>query len=183
MKALGIQDKRGYPPMISQQVYYSLAARELEDELVPLSLDEGVGMLIWSPLAFGLLSGKYRRDRPKPENTRLAYWGTPGEVDYEKIYNIVDVVEAIAKERNKTIPQVALNWLLQRPSVTSVIIGARNEAQLKENLGAIGWNLSREEMERLDKASTRPKPYPYWHQLLWSEDRNVDVANRPRVSR
>ncbi len=179
MKALAIQDKRNYQPMISQQVYYSLAARELEDELVPLSLDQNIGMLIWSPLSFGLLSGKYRRDCPKPANTRLAHWETPGEVDYDKLYSIVDELEAIAKERNKTIPQVAINWLLQRPSVTSVIIGARNEAQLKENLGAVDWSLTEEEMKRLNNVSARIKPYPYWHQLLWSEDRNIDVANQP----
>ncbi len=177
MKALAIQDKRGFQPMISQQVYYSLAARELEDELVPLSLDQNVGMLIWSPLSFGLLSGKYRRNQPKPQNTRLAHWDTPGEVDYEKIYTIVDALDAIAKERGKTIAQIAINWLLQRPSVSSVIIGARNEEQLKENLGAIGWALTDSEMSRLNEVSLRTKPYPYWHQLLWSEGRNTDVAN------
>ncbi len=177
MKSLAIQDKRGYQPMISQQVYYSLLARELENELVPLSLDQNVGMLIWSPLAFGLLAGKYRRGKPKPENTRLAHWDTPGKIDYEKLYDIVDLLEVIAKERNKTIPQVALNWLLRRPSVTSIIIGARNEEQLKENLGAVGWTLTKEEVERLDKISERSLPYPYWHQILWSEDRNKDVAS------
>ncbi len=176
MKALAIQDKRGFQPIISQQVYYSLLARELENELVPLSLDQDVGMLIWSPLSFGLLSGKYRRGQPKPENTRLNHWDTPGTVDYEKVYDIVDVLEVIAKERNKTIPQVALNWLLRRPSVTSIIIGARNEAQLKDNLGAVGWALSEDEVARLDKVSQRALPYPYWHQLLWSEGRNEDVA-------
>ena len=182
MKALGIQDKRGYEPMISQQVYYSLVARELEHELVPLSHDQNVGMLIWSPLAFGLLSGKYRRDKPKPEKTRLAHWSTPGTVDYEKLYNIVDLLELIAKERGKTIPQVALNWLLRKPTVTSIIIGARNADQLKDNLGAVGWALTPDEVERLDKASELALPYPYWHQILWSEDRNKNIAHAPRRS-
>ncbi len=176
MKALAIQDKRGYQPMISQQVYYSLLARELEHELVPLSLDQKVGMLIWSPLSFGLLAGKYRRGAPKPDNTRLAHIDTPGEIDFEKLYNIVDVLDVISKEKNKTIPQVALNWLLRKPSVTSIIIGARNEAQLKDNLGAVGWALTKEEVERLDKASEMVTPYPYWHQLMWSEGRNNNVA-------
>lgn len=175
MKALAIQEKRNYEPMISQQVYYSLIARELENELVPLSHDQNIGMLIWSPLAFGLLSGKYRRDH-KPEKTRLAHWGTPGTVDYEKLYTIVDLLETIAKERGKTIPQVALNWLLRKPTVTSVIIGARNEAQLRDNLGAVGWALTQEEVARLDKASESPLLYPYWHQIRWSEDRNPNVA-------
>lgn len=176
MKALAISDKRGYQPFISQQVYYSLLARELENELVPLSLDQNVGMLIWSPLAFGLLSGKYRRGKPQPAGTRLANWDTPGSVDFEKVYDIVDLLEVIAKERNKTIPQVALNWLLRRPSVTSIIIGARNEEQLKDNLGAVGWALTEEEVKRLDEASKMVSPYPYWHQLLWSEGRNKNVA-------
>ncbi|MBS0635699.1 MAG: aldo/keto reductase, partial [Verrucomicrobia bacterium] len=106
----------------------------------------------------------------------LAHWGTPGTVDYEKLYTIVDLLETIAKERGKTIPQVALNWLLRKPTVTSVIIGARNEAQLRDNLGAVGWALTQEEVARLDKASESPLLYPYWHQIRWSEDRNPNIA-------
>ncbi len=176
MKALGIAEKRGYQPIISQQVYYSLLARELENELVPLSLDQKVGMLIWSPLSFGLLSGKYRRGKAMPENTRLSHMLMPGGWSYDKLYDIVDVLDEIAKERKKTIPQVALNWLFRRPSVTSIIIGARNESQLKDNLGAVGWVLTQDEVSRLDRVSQPNEIYPYWHQLHWSDDRNPNPA-------
>lgn len=172
MKALGISERMGYDPIISQQVYYSLAARELEHELIPLSLDQNVGILIWSPLAWGLLSGKYQRNKPKPENTRLAFWDAPGTVDWNKLYDIVDVLAEIAKSKGKTIAQVALNWLLRRPGITSIIIGARNEQQLRDNLGAVGWSLSEEEVRRIEQVSDVPEIYPYWHQHRFAGDRN-----------
>lgn len=172
MKALGIADKMGYQPFISQQMYYSLLARELEHESIPLALDQNVGIFVWSPLSFGLLSGKYRRHQPKPQESRLAIWDPPGTVDWEKLYTVVDLLEKIAKTRNKSIPQVALNWILRRPGVTSVIIGARNEAQLKDNLGAVGWVLTEEEVRALEKASEVAEIYPYWHQQRWGEGRN-----------
>lgn len=175
MKALAIADKRGYQPIISQQVYYSLLARELENELIPLSIDQKVGVLIWSPLAFGLLSGKYRRGIPMPENTRLAHMNLPGYWNYDLLYNIVDVLDEIAKSRGKSIPQVALNWLLGRPAVSSVIIGARNESQLVDNLQATDWSLTYDEVQKLDKVSQPLKIYPYWHQLEWSDDRNPNI--------
>ena len=173
MKALGISERKGYEPLISQQVNYSLIARELELELMPLSLDQKVGILVWSPLAFGLLAGKYRRDEPKPDNTRLVSWEAPGTIDWHKLYEIVDTLDEIAKARNKTIPQVALNWLLRRPGISSIIIGARNEQQLRDNLGAVGWSLSEEEVRRLEKVSEVPEIYPYWHQHKYAGDRNL----------
>lgn len=172
MKAVGISERKGYQPLISQQVNYSLVARELEWELIPLSLDQKIGILVWSPLAFGLLSGKYRRDQPKPDNTRLAFWEAPGTINWEQLYDIIDVLEEIAALRKKTIPQVALNWLLRRPGISSIIIGARNEQQLRDNLGAVGWSLSEEETRRLEKVSEVPEIYPYWHQHKYAGDRN-----------
>ena len=172
MKALGISERKGYESLISQQVHYALTVRELELELIPLSLDQKIGVLVWSPLAFGLLSGKYRRDKPKPDNTRLASLEAPGNIDWQKLYEIVDVLDEIAKVRGKTIPQVALNWLLRRPSVSSIIIGARNEQQLRDNLGAVGWSLSEEETRRLEQVSEVPEIYPYWHQHKFAGDRN-----------
>lgn len=172
MKALSISEKMRFEPLISQQVYYSLIGRELEHELIPLSLDQNIGTLVWSPLAFGVLSGKYRRGQPIPENTRLASWEAPGTINWEQLYAIVDVMDEIAKARGKTVPQVALNWLLRRPGITTIIIGARNEQQLKDNLGAVGWSLTEEETRRLEKASDVPENYPYWHQHLYAGDRN-----------
>lgn len=175
MKALSISDKRGYQPYISQQMYYSLLSRELENESIPLALDQNVGLFVWSPLSFGLLSGKYRKNQPLLEETRLSNWSAPGTVDMNRLYAIVDELEVLANANNKTIAQVAINWLLRRPGVTSVILGARNEAQLKENLGAVGWSLTEEEVKRLEKVSDLPVPYPYWHQQLWGEKRNPSV--------
>lgn len=172
MKALGISERKLQERFISQQVYYSLIARELELELLPLSLDQGVGIMVWSPLSFGLLSGKYRRNQPIPDNSRLSNVEAPGTINWQLLYNVVDVLEEVAKARGKTIPQVALNWLLQRPGVSSVIIGARTEQQLKDNLGAVGWSLTPEEVERLEKISAVPENYPYWHQHLWGAERN-----------
>jgi aryl-alcohol dehydrogenase-like predicted oxidoreductase len=163
MKSLAIAEKHSYPRYVAHQVYYSLIGRDYEWELMPLGLDQGVAALAWSPLGWGRLTGKLRRGRPLPDQSRLhqtADFGPP--VDQERLYHIVDTLDALAEETGKTIPQIALNWLLQRPTVASVIIGARNEAQLRDNLGAVGWALAPEQMARLDTASVTVAPYPYF---------------------
>jgi aryl-alcohol dehydrogenase-like predicted oxidoreductase len=164
MKALGISEREGLERYVSQQVYYSLAARELEYELVPLALDQGIGGLIWSPLSGGFLTGKYRRGQDGPQDTRRPRRGDPGTIDEERGFAIVDVLEEIGQSHGATIPQVALNWLLHKPGVSSILIGARREEQLLDNLKAATWKLSTEEMERLDEVSAVPPIYPYWHQ-------------------
>jgi aryl-alcohol dehydrogenase-like predicted oxidoreductase len=167
MKSLSVADRYGYSRYIANQTYYSLIGRDYEWDLMPLGQDQGIGAIVWSPLGWGRLTGKVRRGQPLPERSRLhdtAKFGPP--VDEERLYRIVDAIEEVAEETNKTIPQIALNWLLQRPTVASVIIGARNEEQLRQNLDAIGWNLSKEQVSRLDAASdlTPPYPhYPYWN--------------------
>jgi len=167
MKSLSVADRYGYARYVANQTYYSLIGRDYEWELMPLGQDQGVGALVWSPLGWGRLTGKIRRGQPLPESSRLhdtVQFGPP--VDAERLYRVVDVLDEVGAEINKTIPQVALNWLLQRPTVASVIIGARNEDQLKQNLGAIGWNLTKEQVARLDAASylTPSYPhYPYWN--------------------
>ncbi|MBD2100985.1 aldo/keto reductase [Leptolyngbya sp. FACHB-261] len=171
MKALGVSECKGLEPYVSQQIYYSLVARESEYELIPLSLDQGVGILVWSPLAFGFLTGKYRRGQSEPEDTRRAKLGDVGTLDLEKGYDIVDVLDEIARDRNVTIPQVALNWLLHQPGISSVIIGARNEQQLKDNLGAASWKLTPDEVKRLNEVSEVPAIYPYWHQQKYGTER------------
>jgi aryl-alcohol dehydrogenase-like predicted oxidoreductase len=176
MKSLAVAERFGMERFVSQQVYYTLLARELEYELIPLGLDQQVGILVWSPLSFGLLSGKYRRDTPKPDDTRLAQLEPPGTVDWERLYRIVDVLDEIAQARGKSVPQVTLNWLLRRPGITSLILGARNEAQLRDNLGAVGWSLTEAEVRRLETASDFPEIYPYWHQHKWGLERNPRVA-------
>jgi aryl-alcohol dehydrogenase-like predicted oxidoreductase len=139
--------------------------REYEWELMPLAVDQKIGTLVWSPLAAGRLSGKYRRDQPMPSDARIAQGGGEGpEVPKDWFYNLIDVLDEIAAETEKTVAQVALNWLLQRPTVCSVIFGARNEEQLHQNLGAVGWNLTADQVKKLDLASERDKIYPYWHQ-------------------
>ncbi|WP_192258211.1 aldo/keto reductase [Mesorhizobium silamurunense] len=163
MKSLGLADKHGYPRYVAHQVYYSLVGRDYEWELMPLGLDQGVGALVWSPLGWGRLTGKIRRGQPLPQKSRLhdtASFGPP--VEDEHLYRVVDALEAIAAETGKTVPQVAINWLLQRPTVSSVIIGARNEEQLRQNLGAVGWTLTPEQMKALDDASAVTAPYPYF---------------------
>lgn len=167
MKSLGISEKYGWSKYIAHQVYYSLANRDYEWELMPLGLDQNVGSIIWSPLASGRLSGKHGRNKPIPQDGRIAQGGSPvpeAVVQEEIFYNTIDALEEVAGEVGKTVAQVALNWLLQRPTVSSIIIGARNEEQLKQNLEAVGWNLTREQVEKLDKASEVPPIYPYWHQ-------------------
>ena len=163
MKSLAAAERHGYPSYVAHQVYYSLAGRDYEWELMPLGADQGVGALVWSPLAWGRLTGKIRRGQPLPKASRLhetAQYGPP--VDDEKLFDIVEVLDAIAAETGRTVPQIAINWLLGRPTVSSVIIGARNEEQLRQNLGAVGWSLSKDQIERLDAVSTVTAPYPYF---------------------
>lgn len=165
MKSLSVSERYGWSRYVAHQAYYSLLRREFEWELMPLGVDQGVGTIVWSPLSGGQLSGKIRRGQPMPEGSRFGQLGSHGPAsDPELLYNIVDVLEEIAGETGKTIPQVALNWLLQRPTVSNIIIGARNEEQLKQNLGAVGWNLTVEQVKRLDAVSEVPPVYPYWHQ-------------------
>jgi aryl-alcohol dehydrogenase-like predicted oxidoreductase len=173
MKSLAVSDKYGWARYVAHQAYYSLIGRDYEWELMPLGLDQKVGAVVWSPLGWGRLTGKIRRGQPLPETSRLQHQiavdnGPP--VDDEYVYRVVDALDEIAKETGKTVPQVALNWLLQRPTVATVVIGARNEEQLRQNLGAIGWNLTPEQVARLDAASATKMAYPYWHQ--YGFDRN-----------
>ena len=163
MKSLAIAERRGWPRHVAHQVYYSLVGRDYEWELMPLSLDQGVGALVWSPLGWGRLTGRIRRGQPLPAGSRLretAQFGPP--VEEERLYRVVDVLDAVAAETGRTVPQVAIAWLLTRPSVASVIIGARDEAQLRDNLGAVGWSLSAEQIALLDKASAVMPCYPYY---------------------
>lgn len=163
MKSLAVADSRGYARYVAHQVYYSLAGRDYEWELMPLAADQKVGALVWSPLAWGRLTGKIRRGQPLPANSRLhetAAFGPP--VDDEKLFDIVDALDSIASETGRTVPQIAINWLINRPTVASVIIGARNEEQLRQNLGAVGWSLTKEQIIKLDEASSLTAPYPYF---------------------
>jgi aryl-alcohol dehydrogenase-like predicted oxidoreductase len=172
MKALGIAERRGLDRFVSQQIHYTLEAREAEYELVPISLDQGLGLLVWSPLAGGLLSGKYRRDQPGPQQSRLlSGWDEPPVRDQERLYDIVEVLVAVASERGASPAQVALAWLLERPAVTSVIVGARTSEQLADNLGAADLSLTAEELARLEQVSRPPLLYPYWHQAKTAADR------------
>ncbi len=167
MKSLSVSERYGWTKFIGHQAYYSLLNRDYEWELMPLAADQGVGAIIWSPLAGGKLSGKYRRNQPLPADARVAQGGSPvmnTSADEERLFNIVDVLDELAKETGKSNAQISLNWLLQRPTVDNIIIGARNEEQLKQNLEAVGWNLTVEQVKRLDKASDILPPYPYWHQ-------------------
>ncbi len=165
MKSLAISERYGWARYVAHQVYYSLVGREYEWELMPLGLDQKVAALVWSPLGWGRLTGKIRRGQPLPETSRLHKTSEQGPpVADEYLYNVVDALDEIAKETGKTVPQVALNWLLQRPTVASVIMGARNEEQLKQNLAAAGWNLTPEQVAKLDRASDVTPIYPYWHQ-------------------
>jgi aryl-alcohol dehydrogenase-like predicted oxidoreductase len=170
MKSLAASERLGISRYEALQAYYSLVGRELEHELLPACRDQGVGVLIWSPLAFGFLGGKWRRGEPAPEDARLSQWGTPGTID-EQSWAVLDEVRRIAEARGVSPAQVALNWLGGRAGVTSVIVGARNARQLAENLESVSWALGDEELARLDRASTRPRPYPYWHQEKYNRER------------
>lgn len=166
MKSLAMSERYGWTKYVAHQAYYSLIGREFEWELMPLALDQKIGTIVWSPLGWGRLTGKLRRGQPIPDNTRLkAIPGTGPEVPMDYLYDVVDALDEVSKEVGKTIPQVALNWLLQRPTVSSLIIGARNEEQLRQNIEAIGWSLTKEQVAKLDAASEQRPVYPYWHQL------------------
>ncbi|GGB25406.1 aldo/keto reductase [Puia dinghuensis] len=167
MKSLSVSERYGWSRYVAHQAYYSLLHRDYEWELMPLAIDQQVGTIVWSPLSSGKLSGKYRRGKPHPANARVAQGGNPVlgiAADDERLYAIVEVLDELSQETGKTHAQVALNWLLQRPTVANIIIGARNEEQLKENLGAVGWNLTLDQVQRLDKVSEVLPAYPYWHQ-------------------
>jgi len=170
MKSLAISEKYGWARYVAHQASYSLIGREYEWELMPLALDQKVGTIVWGPLAGGRLSGKFRRDQPKPADSRIEQGAGEGPTQLdERFYQLIDVLDEIAAETGKTVAQVALNWLLQRPTVVSVIIGARNEDQLRQNLGAVGWNLTQAQIIKLDTASEREPIYPYWHQRGFTE--------------
>ena len=177
MKSLDVADKFGWARYSGHQVYYSLIGREYEWELMPLALDQGVGALVWSPLGWERLTGRVRRGQPLPAESRLHKTGGLGpQVSDEHLYKVVDALDAIAKETGKSVPQVALNWLLQRPSISTVIFGARNEEQLRQNLGAEGWNLSAAQVAKLDQASNVTPVYPYWHQHQFLERNPAPVS-------
>ena len=165
MKSLATSDRLGINRHCAHQAYYSLLGRDYEWDLMPLALDQGVGAVVWSPLGWGRLSGKYRRSQPIDATSRAVQNGDSAPpVSDEKLYAVMDVLDAVAAETGKTVPQIALNWVLGRPSVATVIIGARNAAQLRDNLGATGWTLTLDQIARLDAASRNPLPYPHWHQ-------------------
>jgi aryl-alcohol dehydrogenase-like predicted oxidoreductase len=170
MKSLAVAEKYNLPRYVAHQAYYSMIGRDYEWELMPLGIEQGVSAVIWSPLGWGRLTGKIRRGQPIPAGSRLhktAAMGPP--VPDEYLYTVVEAIDAVAEETGKTVPQVALNWLLRRPTVANVIIGARNEEQLRQNLGAIGWTLTPEQVAKLDAASAVTLPYPYWHQRGFTE--------------
>ncbi len=172
MKSLATSEKYGLARYVAHQAYYSLVGRDYEWELMPVAADQGVGTMVWSPLGWGRLTGKIRRDQPMQDG-RIKQGGDTGgpQVEEEYLYDVVDALAEVAEEVDKTIPQVALNWLLQRPTIANVVVGARNEEQLKQNLGAVGWSLTAEQVAKLDKASHKHPAYPYWHQMQ-SDDIN-----------
>jgi aryl-alcohol dehydrogenase-like predicted oxidoreductase len=175
MKSLAYSEKHGLARYVAHQAYYSLIGRDYEWELMPLALDQKVGAVVWSPLGWGRLTGKIRRGQPLPKVSRLQSQlaidkGPP--IPDEHLYRVVDALDEAAKETGKTVPQIALNWLLCRPSISTVIIGARTEEQLRQNLGAVGWKLSAEQMAKLDAASAVSPAYPYWHQRGTFPERN-----------
>jgi len=173
MKSLAVAERYGWTRFVGHQVYYSLLNRDYEWELMPLGIDQRVGALVWSPLGWGRLTGKIRRGQPLPKQSRLHKTAEAGpQVPEEHLYNIVEAIDKVAAETGKTVPQIALNWLLQRPTVSSVIVGARNEEQLRQNLGAAGWNLTVDQIAALDKASEVEPAYPYWHQRASFPERN-----------
>ncbi len=163
MKSLAVAERYGHPRHVAHQVHYSLVSRDYEWELMPLGLDQGLGALVWSPLGWGRLTGRVRRGRPLPAGSRLhdtADYGPP--VEDAHLYRVIDALDEVAEETGRAVPQIAINWLLQRPTVSSVIIGARTEEQLRQNLGAVGWTLTPDQMARLNAASGKAAPYPYF---------------------
>jgi aryl-alcohol dehydrogenase-like predicted oxidoreductase len=181
MKSLSVSERYGWSRYVGHQVYYSLVGRDYEWELMPLAAEQGVGALVWSPLGWGRLTGKIRRGQPIPEtsrlNSKLAIDAGP-QVPEEYLYRVVDALDEVAAETGKTVPQVALNWVLRRPTISTAIIGARNETQLKQNLGAVGWKLTEEQIAKLDAASRVPLAYPYWHQVQFEERNPFPVPQR-----
>jgi aryl-alcohol dehydrogenase-like predicted oxidoreductase len=176
MKSLAVSERYGWARYVGHQVYYSMVGRDYEWELMPLGLDQKVGALVWSPLGWGRLTGKIRRGQPLPEVSRLHKTAQMGpQMPDEYLYKVVDVLDEIALETGKTVPQIALNWLMQRPTVSTVIMGARDQKQLIQNLGATGWNLTPEQVQRLDAASSVPRAYPYWHQAAFAERNPLPV--------
>jgi aryl-alcohol dehydrogenase-like predicted oxidoreductase len=178
MKSLSVSERYGWSRYIGHQVYYSLLSRDYEWELMPLAHDQGIGALIWSPLGWGRLTGKIRRGIPIPATSRLnskVVTDIGPQVPEEHLYKVVDALDEVAKETGKTIPQIALNWLLRRPTVSGLIIGARDAQQLRQNLGAVGWSLTPGQVASLDAASALPLPYPYWHQRQF-EERNPKLV-------
>src|SRR3954469_25100079 len=172
MKAICVGERLGTSRLVSQQIYYSLQAREAENELVPLTIDQGLGILVWSPLAGGLLSGKYRRGVEAPAGSRhLTEWDEPPVHDEEKLYDTIETLVDIASGHGVSAAQVALAYLIGKPGVTSVIVGARNDEQLSDNLAAASLSLTEEEVDRLDAVSAQPLPYPHWHQANTANDR------------
>ena len=171
MKAMEVARRDGRVPFVSEQIHYTLQAREAEYELIPIAVDQKLGVLVWGPLAGGLLSGKYRRDHKTPEGRQMAGWNEPPVRDEDALWAIVDELLAIAAARNVSAAQIALAWALERPAVTSLIIGGRTEAQFRDNLASVDVKLSTEERARLDKASQPPLIYPYWHQSRTANDR------------
>ena len=165
MKSLSVSEKYGWAKYIAHQAYYSLLDREFEWELMPLGINQNVSTIVWSPLSSSRLSGKYRRDQPIPQDSRMSKGGAHGPAtNFDRLYTIVDALDEVAEEVGKSVAQVALNWLLQRPTIANLVIGARNEEQLKQNLAAVGWNLSTDQIKKLDAASNIDPIYPYWHQ-------------------
>jgi aryl-alcohol dehydrogenase-like predicted oxidoreductase len=178
MKSLAVSDRYGWSRYVAHQAYYSLVGRSYEWELMPLGVDQRVGAVVWSPLGWARLTGKIRRGHPAPPNTRLQSQvaidvGPP--VDEEYLYRVVAAIDVVAAETGKSVPQIALNWLLHRPTVSTIVIGARNEEQLKQNLAALGWSLTAEQIKRLDAASATPLAYPYFHQRGFTERIPVPV--------
>ena len=172
MKSLSVSERYGWSRYVGHQVYYSLIGREYEWELMPLAADQGVGALVWSPLGWGRLTGKIRRGKALPEGSRLktkSVIDAGPKVADEHVYKIVDAIDRVAEETGKTVPQIALNWLLRRPTVSTLVIGARNEAQLKANIAATGWKLTEAQVAALDEASKVDLAYPYWHQVQFVE--------------
>jgi aryl-alcohol dehydrogenase-like predicted oxidoreductase len=172
MKSLSISERYGWAKYVSHQVYYSLVGRDYENELMPLALDQKLGAMVWSPLGWGRLTGKIRRGQPLPEQSRLHRTAEAGPpVPEEYLYRVVDAIDMVARETGKTVAQIALNWLLRKPTVSTIVLGARNEEQLKQNIGAEGWRLTPDQVAKLDEASAPLIPYPYWHQRQFT-DRN-----------
>jgi aryl-alcohol dehydrogenase-like predicted oxidoreductase len=178
MQSLAVSERYGWSRYVGHQVYYSLVGREYEWELMPLAMDQGVGALVWSPLGWGRLTGKIRRESGIPKESRLQsklVVDMGPQVEEEYLYRVVEALDEVAKETGKTVPQIALNWLLRRPTVATLVVGARDEAQLRQNLGAVGWALTAEQVTKLDKASERPLAWPYWHQRQF-EERNPKLV-------